>query len=268
MTDMTHAERRERALVVLEEFMGAAGAETFAAGLESDLGALGSFGIDWTMGDVWGRPGLAARDRALIILSQLATLGQLPQLGLHTGWALDRGLEETEIEEVFVQLCGYAGFPRAINAMQAAHEVFRERRGGTLPPRAPAPRKSDAERRTAARAVLARLGANQPSEGLSSGGRLDAGMGAFTGTAGRWAFGELWSREELTPRERSLVVVATLVAQGKPDELRFHLRGALNHGASPTELEELLITSIVYVGFPSAVEGMRVLREVEAQGEG
>ena len=90
-------------------------------------------------------------------------------------------------------------------------------------------------------------------------------MGDFTGTAGRFAFGELWSRIQLTKRERSLVVCATLTAQDKPNELRFHLQGALNHGATIEQLEELMITAIVYTGFPTAVEGFRALREIEAR---
>ena len=93
-------------------------------------------------------------------------------------------------------------------------------------------------------------------------------MGAFTGTAGRWAFGELWSRTALTRRQRSLVVVATLVAQDKMNELRFHLRGALSHGATVAELEEVMTTTVVYAGFPTAVEGFRMLREVESQAAG
>ena len=48
-------------------------------------------------------------------------------------------------------------------------------------------------------------------------------------------------------------------------ELRFHLQGALNHGVTIEELEELMITVIGYVGFPTAVEGFRALREIEAR---
>ena len=105
---------------------------------------------------------------------------------------------------------------------------------------------------------MGRLSTNQPPGGVG------VDMGAFTGAAGRFAFGELWSRSELTPRQRSLVVCATLVTQDKPAELRFHLQGALNHGATVAELEELMITMIVYAGFPTAVEGFRALREIEA----
>ena len=59
--------------------------------------------------------------------------------------------------------------------------------------------------------------------------------------------------------------MATLTAQGRADELRFPLGGALNHGATIGELEEVMTTTIAYVGFPTGVEGFRVLREVEAQ---
>ena len=90
-------------------------------------------------------------------------------------------------------------------------------------------------------------------------------MGDFTGAAGRFAFGELWARPQLSRRDRSLVVCATLTTQDKPTELRFHLQGALNHGVTLGELEELMVTVIGYVGFPTAVEGFRALREVQAR---
>ena len=261
MTNMTQAERRLRGLATLK---GAKGSEEAAlaraAALESELGALGSYAIDWGFGDVWSRPGLAPAERELVVLSQLATLGQPDQLRTHVASALEWGLKPSEIAEVFVQLGGYAGFPRAISAMRVAQAVFAEHGGDGSAASEPAGPKDDAQRRLDAREVMGRLSANQPPSGL------DTGMGSFTGTAGRWAFGELWSRTALTRRQRSLVVVGTLVAQDKMDELRFHLRGALNHGATIAELEEVMTTTIVYVGFPSGVEGFRLLREVEAQG--
>jgi len=263
MTDLTQAERRARGLTLLAELWGSpeAGAER-AAALEAELGALGSYAIDWGFGDVWSRPGLAPADRELVVLSQLTTLGQTEQLRTHVGLALRLGLGESQIAEVFVQLGGYAGFPRAISALRVAQEVFAAEGGGGQAAAEPAEKKDDGQRRADAREVIGRLNQNQP------GGGPETGMGAFTGTAGRWAFGELWAREALTRRQRSLVVVGTLVAQDKLNELRFHLRGALNHGATVVELEEVMTTTIVYVGFPTAVEGFRALREVESQIRG
>jgi 4-carboxymuconolactone decarboxylase len=63
-------------------------------------------------------------------------------------------------------------------------------------------------------------------------------------------------------------VCATLTTQDKPVELRFHLQAARNHGVTAAELEELMVTVIAYAGFPTAVEGFRALREVEAGHSG
>lgn len=259
MTNLTHADRRERGLAMLETLHGSReAAEKTAAGMEEQFGALGSYAVDWVFGDVWSREALAPADRELVVLSQLTTLGLTDNLQGHVAWALNLGLQPSEISEVFVQLGGYAGFPRAIAATRVAQEVFSEN-GLEVPATQAAEPKDDARRRADAREVIGRLNEGQPAGGI------DTGMGAFTGTAGRFAFGELWSRTALTRKQRSLVVVGTLAAQARLSELRFHLGGALNHGATIEELEEVMITTIAHVGFPTGVEGFRTLREVEAQ---
>jgi 4-carboxymuconolactone decarboxylase len=257
----THAQRREAGKDVLASLRGGdIDRDAVAAAMEERLGPLGSYVIDFALGDVWTRPGLSRRDRSLIVIAILATLNQLNQLRSHVQGGINHGLTRTEIEEVFVQLGGYAGFPRAIDAMTTAHQAIADMQGvERLEPSPAAERVDDDERSATAREVMERLTMHQPIGGLG----LD--MGSFTGAAGRFSFGELWARPQLTRRDRSLVVCATLTAQDKPRELGFHLQGALNHGATPTELEELMITMIVYAGFPTAVEGFRNLREVEAR---
>ena len=260
MPKKTQAERREAGKDVQSSLRGGGvDAEATAAATEDRLGALGSFVIDFALGDVWSRPGLSRRDRSLTVIAILTTLNQLTQLRTHVQGGTNHGLTRTEIEEIMVQLSAYAGFPRAIDGMTTARAAIADLEGvDELPPAPPAERKDDDRRSADARDVLGRLGANQPSGGAG------VDMGSFTGAAGRFAFGEVWSRGELSRRDRSLVVCATLVTQDKPNELRFHLQGALNHGATVEELEELMITAIAYVGFPTAVEGFRALREIEA----
>jgi 4-carboxymuconolactone decarboxylase len=264
MARRTHAERREAGKDVQRTLRGGnVDTDAVAAEIESRLGALGSLVIDFALGDVWTRPGLPRRERSLVVITILTTLNQLNQLRSHVRGGINHGLTRTEIEEVFVQLAGYAGFPRAIDGMTTAQEVFAEMEGvDRVKPSPPAERKEDDQRSTDAREVMGRLSKNQPPGGVG------VDMGAFTGPAGRFAFGELWPREQLTRRERSLVVCATLTTQDKPAELRFHLQGALNHGATIEELEELMNTVIAYVGFPTAVQGFRALREVEARQPG
>jgi 4-carboxymuconolactone decarboxylase len=261
MPKKTHAERRTAGQDVQSTLRGGdIDVDAAAAAMEARLGPLGSYVIDFCLGEIWTRPGLPRRERSLIVISILATLNQLNQLRSHVQGGINHGLTRTEIEEVFVQLAGYAGFPRAIDAMTTAHAALAELQGvDKLEPSPPAERKDDDRRSADAREVMGRLSQHQPRDG----GGVD--MGSFTGSAGRFAFGELWARDQLTRRERSLVVCATLTAQDKPSELRFHLQGALNHGATIGELEELMVTVIGYVGFPTAVAGFRALREVEAR---
>ena len=76
------------------------------------------------------------------------------------------------------------------------------------------------------------------------------------------AWGDVWQRPGLDLKTRSLVTVAMLTALGKQHELKGHLRGALNNGATPTELQEVLLQAAVYCGVPTAVEAFRTAAEV------
>jgi 4-carboxymuconolactone decarboxylase len=82
-------------------------------------------------------------------------------------------------------------------------------------------------------------------------------------------FGSVWARAELSRRDRSLIVVAILVAMGgQPRQLTVHAAGALNHGLSPDELREIAIHLSGYAGFPKAIEATRVINEVIADALG
>lgn len=76
------------------------------------------------------------------------------------------------------------------------------------------------------------------------------------------AWGSTWQREGIELKTRSLVTVGMLAALGRSTELKGHVRGALNNGASLVELREVLLHSAVYAGAPAAVEGFRAAREV------
>ena len=92
--------------------------------LTTDYGALGEYAIDFGIGDVWSRSGLAPRDRSLAVIAILTTLQSNNALRFHVMAGLGHGLTPSEIEEVMVQLGGYAGFPRALDGMRLAREVF------------------------------------------------------------------------------------------------------------------------------------------------
>lgn len=78
----------------------------------------------------------------------------------------------------------------------------------------------------------------------------------------RNAWGDVWQRNGLDLKTRSLVTVAMLTALGKQNELKGHVRGALNNGATVQEIQEVLLHAAVYCGVPSAVEAFRSAAEV------
>jgi 4-carboxymuconolactone decarboxylase len=78
----------------------------------------------------------------------------------------------------------------------------------------------------------------------------------------RNAWGDVWQREGLDLKTRSLITVAMLTALGKQHELKGHVRGALNNGATPAEIQEVLLHASIYCGVPAAVEAFRTAAEV------
>ena len=63
-------------------------------------------------------------------------------------------------------------------------------------------------------------------------------------------------------KTRSFITMAALLALGRAPELRIHMRGALNLGITKEEIKELIIHLSQYSGVPTAVEAMRVYREL------
>lgn len=75
-------------------------------------------------------------------------------------------------------------------------------------------------------------------------------------------FGDVWERTELSPRERSLVTVAALVANGNTEQLKGHLNLAKTNGLSETELAEVMIHLAFYAGWPRAISAILVAKDV------
>ncbi|HEY8605796.1 MAG TPA: 4-carboxymuconolactone decarboxylase [Noviherbaspirillum sp.] len=80
----------------------------------------------------------------------------------------------------------------------------------------------------------------------------------------RNAWGTVWCRDGLDMKTRSLITVSMLTALGRAQELKGHLRGALNNGATPEEIREVLLHAAVYCGAPLAVDAFRTAQEVVA----
>jgi len=75
-------------------------------------------------GMIWSRPGLPTRDRSMITVAMLASLGHLEELRAHLAGALSAGLSHDELVEVLMQVAVYAGVPAAVAALRVAADVL------------------------------------------------------------------------------------------------------------------------------------------------
>ncbi|SMF38425.1 carboxymuconolactone decarboxylase family protein [Pseudogulbenkiania subflava] len=96
--------------------------------------------------------------------------------------------------------------------------------------------------------------------------RAMANLDGFSRPVQDWinehGWGSTWQRGGIDLKTRSLVTCAMLAALGRSHELKGHVRGALNNGASLVELREVLLHSAVYAGAPAMQEAVRAAREV------
>jgi 4-carboxymuconolactone decarboxylase len=77
-----------------------------------------------------------------------------------------------------------------------------------------------------------------------------------------YCWGRIWARPGLSRKTRSFLNLAMLCALNRPHELRLHVRGALNNGITPAELQEVMLHVAIYCGIPASLDGFRVAREV------
>lgn len=209
---------------------------------------LGQFTDDVLFGEVWKRGELPPRDRSLVTLSVLVSTGKTAQLGGHLRRALDNSVKPEEIGELITQLAFYSGWPNAISAVTETKKVFDERHIGPIA-------SSDA-----ARIAL---------EATAEAARADTVDTAVAPTApalaeltNRVLFGDLWQRPDLSPRDRSLVTMAALIAIGQPEQLAFHANRAMDNGLTEVEASEVLTHVAFYAGWPRAMSAVPALERI------
>ena len=104
-----------------------------SASVDKASAGVTAFNQDWqefitrtAWNDVWNRPGLARRERSIIVISIAASLGAWGEFRIHVRGALNNGLSRDEIKEVLMQTAIYAGVPAANHAFKEAASVFAE----------------------------------------------------------------------------------------------------------------------------------------------
>lgn len=76
-------------------------------------------------------------------------------------------------------------------------------------------------------------------------------------------FADIWERSEMSPRERSLITLASLITQSRPEQLAFHLERALHNGVTKAELAEVATHLAFYAGWPAAASAVALIGKME-----
>ncbi len=81
----------------------------------------------------------------------------------------------------------------------------------------------------------------------------------------RYAWGEIWTRPGLARHTRSLMTICMMVALGREEELKLHLRAASNNGVTRDEIKEALLQTAIYCGVPAANSAFAMAQKVFAE---
>lgn len=121
-------ERYSKGIENLQKIDGSSGTDVIdsLAGITEDIG---KYIIEFAFGDIYDREALDLKQREMITITSLLTQGDTePQLVVHINGALNVGLTAEEIIETFIQCIPYVGFPKVLNAVNVAKQVFEQRK--------------------------------------------------------------------------------------------------------------------------------------------
>ena len=105
-----------------------AGGEAVISSLADIAPALGRYIVEFAFGDIYAREGLSLQERELVTIASLLTAGGgEPQLRVHLNGALNVGIPPQKIVEALIHCVPYVGFPRVLNAVFTAGDIFASR---------------------------------------------------------------------------------------------------------------------------------------------
>lgn len=199
---------------------------------------------------VWKRPELSPRDRSVVTVAALIARIQTIEMPYHFALALDNGVKPGELSEIITHAAFYAGWGNAMAAVAAAKDTFHQRgiRQDQLPPAK--------DRLLAIDEEAEKQRATQVDNNF---GAVSPGLVQNTTDL---LFRDLWLRPALAPRDRSLVTVSALIANGQTGQITYHLGRAMDNGLTQEQASEVLTQIAFYAGWPCAFSALPVVKEV------
>ncbi len=257
----TNSDRYTRGWSKLQEIDGEAG-ERVVNGLKDISPDLGRFIIEYSFGDVYSLPLLDNKSKEVAAVASLIAQRAIPEMKVHFNGALNSGCTVTEVKELVLHISVYVGFPKAICAMNTLKEVLIERKAEGI-------NDTQGEETIATNRLsryekgseyLSQLDANQEQLLKETFDNFSPELVRFVIEYG---YGDIYSRESLDKRYRQIAIIAALTTLGNASsQLNFHIRGGLNIGLTADEIKEVMLLMSVYAGFPAAINGMNVLKDL------
>jgi 4-carboxymuconolactone decarboxylase len=257
--------RLERGYKKLLEIDGRAGEEVKSS-LNEISPDLVKYMIEYSFGDIYSREGLDLKSKEIAVVAALTALGNAqPQLRVHINGALNVGCTINEVKEIILQMSGYSGFPTSINAMNALKEVLNEREKQDIKDCMGDEATNEVnpmERYEVGVKELSELDNNQVEV-------LEKAYNEFSPDLVKLvlnSYADIIGRNNLNKKYRQIATIAALTALGNAQpQLKFHMNAGLNVGLIADEIKEIMILMTVYAGFPSAINGTNILKEVLAE---
>jgi 4-carboxymuconolactone decarboxylase len=259
---MEHSDRYKQGWKKLKEIDGEAG-EKVITSLKDISPDLGKFIIEYAFGDIYTRDGLDLKSKEIAVVAALTAMGTAkPQLKVHISGALNTGSSINEVKEVILQMAVYSGFPSSINGMNALVEVLNERQEHGI--------KDEIGKTASNTTKIDRLKLGEKELSKLDSMQVDRLKNAYNDFSPElvkltleFGYADIFSRDNLDIKYRQIATIAALTALGNAQpQLKFHINAGLNIGLTVENVKEIMLLMSVYTGFPSAINGTNILKEV------
>ncbi|MFV0520990.1 MAG: carboxymuconolactone decarboxylase family protein [Mangrovibacterium sp.] len=180
---------------------------------------------------------------------------------MHINGALNTGCTVNEVKEIILQMSAYAGFPACINGVNTLKDVLEERKTLNICDKEGKMTDvdEDANRLQVGKQELSGIDRHAIEQLEHSYADFSPELMKFTI---EYAYGDIFSRSNLSKKHRQIATIAALTALGRLPQLQFHINAGINVGLTKENIENIILLMSVYSGFPSAINGMNVLKDV------
>ncbi|MBP9481184.1 MAG: carboxymuconolactone decarboxylase family protein [Parabacteroides sp.] len=210
-------------------------------------------------GEVFQTGNLDIKTREMITCVTLTTMQTLPQLKAHIGASLNIGITPIEIRESIYLCAPFIGFPKTLNALATANEVFKEQ--GIALPLEKQGMVNEQNRGTKGAEIQQPLYGDAIKKALKD---LPDGLGDDVARfLTEYGFGDIYTRGGLDLKTKELLVYAVITTLEADSQLRSHTLSNIKLGNDKSTLTSVVIQCLPYIGFPAAMKTLRIIQETK-----